>query len=193
MSNRHLFLKSGFPRAPHGLGIGRYVCQLQRITLKFCKSHGTSMGIRGFIEHDLVNYAKENPGVVVYVKPRRHRQPVLVAEYLDGSRQWMNVSNYNRDDIIKWMELLRTQINDSTSFRLRKLWHTEFPSIQGPWTPFLFKDPTRNLAQFPNRELGAAVKLAPTATEQLIKLFKAQQLLNNTTNDSLDTERVERA
>jgi len=36
---------------------------------------------RGFIEHDLINYAKENPGVVVYVKPRRHRHPVIVAEY----------------------------------------------------------------------------------------------------------------
>lgn len=36
---------------------------------------------RNFIEHDLINYAKENPGVVVYVKPRRHRHPILKAEY----------------------------------------------------------------------------------------------------------------
>lgn len=34
-----------------------------------------------FIENDLVTYAKENPGVVVYVKPRRHRGPVIKAEY----------------------------------------------------------------------------------------------------------------
>lgn len=180
MSNSHLFLKSAFPRAPHGLGIGRYVCQLQRVTLKFCKSHGTSMGIRSFIEHDLINYAKENPAVVVYVKPRRHRHPVIVAEYLNGGRQWMNVANYNRDDVIKWMELLRTQIHDSTSLRLRKLWHTDFPSIQGPWTPFLFGEPMRNLAQFPSKELGAAVESAPTATERLVELFKAQQLLDDT-------------
>lgn len=36
---------------------------------------------RGFIEHDLVQFARENPGVVVYAKPRRHRRPVIVAEY----------------------------------------------------------------------------------------------------------------
>lgn len=81
MSNKHLFLKSGFPRAPLANGIGRYICQLQRITLKFCKSSGSSRGFRDFIETELVNFAKENPGIVVYVKPRRHKTPVISAEY----------------------------------------------------------------------------------------------------------------
>lgn len=36
---------------------------------------------RQFLEHDLINYAKENPGVVVYVKPRRHKAPQITAEY----------------------------------------------------------------------------------------------------------------
>jgi large subunit ribosomal protein L43 len=148
--------------------------------------------MRGFIEHDLVQYAKESPGVVVYVKPRRHRHPVVVAEYLNGGRQWMSVANYSRDDIIKWMELLRTQIHNSSALRLRKMWHTDFPSIQGPWTPFIFKDPKLNLAQFPNKELGAAIKYHPTATEQLIELLKAQQLADdNRTDDSVDVQDAE--
>lgn len=193
MSNKYLFLKSGFPRAPLGLGIGRYVCQLQRVTLKFCKNNGSSRGVRGFIEHDLVEYARENPGVVVYIKPRRHRSPVIVAEYLNGGTQWMCVANYSRDDVIKWMELMRTQIHDSASLRLRKLWHTDFPSIQGPWTPFTFRDPAINLAQFPNKELGASVKLGPTATERLIELFKAQQLTDDTTDESQNSKNIERA
>jgi len=62
----------------------------------------------------------------------------------------MNVANYTRNDVVKWMELLRTQIHDSASVRLRKLWHTEVPSIQGPWTPFTFREPEVNLTQFPN-------------------------------------------
>lgn len=176
MSNKVLFLKSGFPRAPLGLGIGRYVCQLQRVTLKFCKTHGASKGMRDFLEHDLVDYASKNSGIVVYVKPRRHRTPVITAEYLNGEKQWMNVSNYSREDIVKWMELLRTQFHDGTKLRLRKLWHTEFPSIQGPWTPLTFKDPSYNLVQFPNKEIGSAIKTEPTATEQLIELYKAQQI-----------------
>ena len=36
---------------------------------------------RQFIEHDLVKFASANPSVVVYLKPRRNRTPVVVAEY----------------------------------------------------------------------------------------------------------------
>lgn len=46
MSNKTLFLKSGFIKTPLQNGIGRYVCQLQRVTLKFCKNHGASKGLR---------------------------------------------------------------------------------------------------------------------------------------------------
>ncbi|XP_054016677.1 39S ribosomal protein L43, mitochondrial [Hylaeus anthracinus] len=175
MSNSHIFLKYGYPHAPFGLGIGRYVCQLQRVTLKFCKNHGASLGIRKFIENNLIDYAKDNPGVVVYIKPRRHRNPVVKAEYLNGESHWMCVANYTREDIVQYMELLRTQYHDGTSLRLIKLWRTDFPSIQGPWTPFTFKDPSLNLAKFPDEKLGEYMKKRPTATEELIRLFKEQQ------------------
>lgn len=46
MSNSHLFMKSGFPRAPLQNGLGRYVGQLQRITIKYCKTMGCSKGVR---------------------------------------------------------------------------------------------------------------------------------------------------
>ncbi len=81
MSVSNLFLKSGYVSAPLCNGVGRYVQQCQRMTLKFCKSHGGSRGLREFIENHLVEFARANPGVVVYVKPRRHRSPVVVAEY----------------------------------------------------------------------------------------------------------------
>lgn len=41
-----MFLPSGFPSLPLKNGIGRTVCQLKRITIKFCKSYGNSQGIR---------------------------------------------------------------------------------------------------------------------------------------------------
>ena len=101
MSNTHLFMPSGFIRTPLKNGLGRFVPQLQRITLKFCKSHGGSRGVRynfyshyinvlnfifvslfrDFIESDLMDFAKKNPGTVVYLKPRRHRSACMVAEY----------------------------------------------------------------------------------------------------------------
>ncbi|KZC13083.1 PREDICTED: 39S ribosomal protein L43, mitochondrial [Dufourea novaeangliae] len=175
MSHANLFLKAGYLRAPFGLGIGRYVCQLQRVTLKFCKNHGASMGLRKFLENDLIDYAKENPGVVVYVKPRRHRSPVIKAEYLNGETQWMGVANYSREDIFQWMQLLKTQYHDGTSIRLMKLWRTDFPSIQGPWTPFTFKEPSVNHTQLPDKQLSEFIHHQPTATEEVIRLFKEQQ------------------
>ena len=190
MSNSHLFLKRGYPRAPFGLGIGRYVGQLQRVTLKFCKNHGASIGVRKFLENDLLDYAKENPGVVVYVKTRRHKSPVITAEYLNGERYWMSVANYTREDIVQWMELLRTQYQDGSSLRLLKLWHTEFPSIQGPWTPFTFKEPSLAQAQYPDRKLGAPIKVGTTATEELLKLYKQQQESENVTEEKKVQENV---
>lgn len=50
MSHSNLFMKSGFPRAALNNGIGRYVCQLQRVTIKFCKSDGSSRGVRWIYE-----------------------------------------------------------------------------------------------------------------------------------------------
>lgn len=62
-------------------GLGRYVCQLQRVTFKFCKENPGSRGIREFVENDLVDFAKKNPGIVVYLQPKRHRRPKIFAEY----------------------------------------------------------------------------------------------------------------
>ncbi|XP_053594172.1 39S ribosomal protein L43, mitochondrial [Microplitis demolitor] len=188
MSNHHLLLKSGFLRAPLSNGIGRYVGQLQRVTLKFCKSHPTSKGMRDFLENHLIDYAKENPGVVVYVKPRRHRTPVIVAEYLNGEKHWVAVKNFEYLHIQKWLELMRTQAQDGSKMRLRKMWHTEFPSIQGPWTPFTFINPIVNITKFPDDQLGAAPKQRKTATEILLEMYKAEQsnqtkLIENNSNN----------
>ncbi|VVD03887.1 unnamed protein product [Leptidea sinapis] len=176
MSNKNLFFKSGFVRAPLQNGVGRYVCQLQRIVFKFCKSSGGSRGLRDYIEQDLVQFAEQNPSVVVYLKPRRHRSPVAVAEYLNGSRVWMNFNQKTHSEILKWIENLRTQQDDVAATRLRKYQYTDHPSIQGPWTPFTFKDPELNVAELPNVKFGANNRLPKTATEELRLLFEKQKL-----------------
>lgn len=45
MSNR-LFLNPCFISVPLQNGVGRYIGQLQRVVLKFCKNHGSSRGMR---------------------------------------------------------------------------------------------------------------------------------------------------
>ncbi|XP_026725548.1 39S ribosomal protein L43, mitochondrial [Trichoplusia ni] len=176
MSAKNMFLKPGFVRAPLQNGVGRYVCQLQRIVFKFCKSSGGSRGMRDFIEQDLVDFAKVNPGVVVYLKPRRHRSPVVVAEYLNGDRVWMSCHNKTHEEITKWIEVCRTQQGNNADTRLRKYQYTDHPSIQGPWTPFTFKDPELNTTVLPNTKFGANNRLPISATEQLRLMFEKQKL-----------------
>ena len=45
-------------------------------------------------------FAKQNPGTVVYLKPRRHRSPVLVAEYLNGESHWQSLQNLTGAEVI---------------------------------------------------------------------------------------------
>ncbi|KAG5672455.1 hypothetical protein PVAND_002582 [Polypedilum vanderplanki] len=177
--NHSQFLVSGFLRAPIYNGIGRQINQLQRVTLKFCKSHGSSQGMRNFIENNLVDFAKQNDSVVLYVKPRRHRSPVIVAEYLNGDRKWMSCHNRPSEEILKWLSLLSLQAGDTEPIRYRKHWHTDVPSIQGPWNPFTHKNPGHIIAEYPHEGLGRVFKAPQSATEKLLKIAKKRNESEN--------------
>lgn len=157
---------SAYLKAPLYNGVGRYVCQLQRLTLTFCKTHGSSRGMREYIERELVNFARDNPGVVVYLKPRRHRDPYIVAEYLNGERDMMRVNQLPANELVKWVDHFRTR-SGVPIVRVIKYWNTNHPSVQGFWTPFTNRPTEQNLLKFPNEELGAFKSVFPTATEQL--------------------------
>ncbi|XP_077295889.1 mitochondrial ribosomal protein L43 [Arctopsyche grandis] len=164
MSNSNIFLQSGFLKLPLQNGVGRYVCQLQRIVLKFCKNNGNSRGMRDFIQYNMVDFAREQPGVVVYAKPRRHRSPVIVAEYLDGTRKWMSCSNMSHEEVTRWVSTL-VGAKSGETIRYRKLLSTAYPSIQGPWTPFTTL-PKEHEKHPPS---AAYTKLIELAKEQGIK------------------------
>ncbi|KFM73708.1 39S ribosomal protein L43, mitochondrial, partial [Stegodyphus mimosarum] len=152
-------------------GIGRYVCQLQRITFKFSKSHGKSRGLREYIEKDLNDFVKANPGVVVYLQPRRLGPPSMTAEYLNGHVQYRSFPKDSREQIVKWVEFALTQSGFPIS-RFIKNQHTDTPSIQGVWTPFTNKPTWLNITEFPNEELSETSSFWPSATEQLLEIAK---------------------
>jgi large subunit ribosomal protein L43 len=60
--------------------------------------------------------------------------------------------------------------------RYRKNQHTDYPTIQGVWTPFTNQPPEMNLAEFPYTELSEPKDKIPTATEQLLEIFKQSQV-----------------
>ncbi|CAJ1080109.1 S ribosomal protein L43%2C mitochondrial [Xyrichtys novacula] len=122
-------------------GVGRYVCQLKRISIIFSKKGQGSLGIRDFIEEGVVDYAKKNPTTVVYVSPQPCRIPKIVAEYMNGTVREEIVTNKTSPQI---SELLAKMTNQSglDIIRIRKPFHTDSPSIQGQWHPFTNRPPS---------------------------------------------------
>lgn len=95
---------------------------------------------------------------------------------MNGERQWISCHNNTSEEINKWITLLRGQTGDSSTFRLRKMWHTDAPSIQGPWTPFTHKAPELNVVHYPTESLSRPLDVQPSATEELIRLYEQQKL-----------------
>lgn len=95
---------------------------------------------------------------------------------VNGERQWINCRNNTREDINKWVNLLKGQNGDTSTTVYRKMWHTDQPSIQGAWTPFTGKNPAHNLVEFPKIELAGALNQEQTATEELMKLYQADDM-----------------
>ncbi|XP_008302963.1 large ribosomal subunit protein mL43 [Stegastes partitus] len=122
-------------------GVGRYVCQLKRISIIFSKKAQSSLGVRDFIEEGVVDYAKNNPGTVVYVSPQSCRVPKIVAEYLNGNVREEIITSKTAPQI---SELLTKLTNQSglDVIRIRKPFHTDSPSIQGQWHPFTNRPPS---------------------------------------------------
>ncbi|XP_029383849.1 large ribosomal subunit protein mL43 [Echeneis naucrates] len=126
---------SRFLRSVLQNGVGRYVCQLKRISIIFSKNAQSSLGVREFIEEGVVDYARKNPGTVVYVSPQTCRIPKIVAEYLNGNVREEIITSKTSPQI---SELLTKLTNQSglENIRIRKPFHTDSPSIQGQWHPF---------------------------------------------------------
>lgn len=91
----------------------------------------------------------------------------------------MSVHEKDGDEIFKWLSLMTQQAGDTEPIRYRKNWHTDMPSIQGPWTPWTHKNPSTLLASFPNKELGCPLEMEETASEKLIRLYKERKEQQN--------------
>ena len=60
---------------------------------------------------------------------------------VNGNSKIVEVKNKTPEEIEHWVERLRHESGVKVQ-KIRKFWHTENPSIQGTWTPFLNKPPS---------------------------------------------------
>nr|XP_034989510.1 39S ribosomal protein L43, mitochondrial [Zootoca vivipara] len=125
-------------------GVGRYVGQLQRLTLTVSRDAQSSRGARQYIEEKVVDFARQNPGIVFYVTPKQCRVPTLTAEYLNGTVKVECLTSKTVDEIAKIIQKLAGQ-SGLEIIRIRKPFHTDNPSIQGQWHPFTNKPSKLNV------------------------------------------------
>lgn len=162
---------TGFLKSAYYQGHGRYINQIIRLTIKFCKSSGSSREMRKFIETKLVDTARLNSGCVIYVKPRLFKTPVLKADYLNGNEHYLNCHQMSVDQLEAWIGWFMTR-SGYELYRLQRSTTTYRPSVQGIWTPFKFRNPQWNTSQFPSEEFGKHVSARPDATEQLLNIAR---------------------
>ena len=158
-------------------GVGRYVCQLQRLTFRFCKASRDSRFVRNFVEQDLTQFAEKNPGIVCYLEPVKNEAPVLHAEYLNGRTEDLKAGRFDsKEELVKWIHHLK----DRSGIEIEALespvrWAV--PSVQGQWTPFTNQPSLTNVGGFPNKEMAEYKSALPSATDRLKELVAKQKLV----------------
>ncbi|KAJ6669123.1 hypothetical protein lerEdw1_007932 [Lerista edwardsae] len=138
-------------------GLGRYVCQLQRLTLTLSRDSPSSRGAREYVEEKVVDFARQNPGIVVYVTPKSCRVPTVVAEYLNGAVKEEYLNSKTAEEISAIIQKLANQ-SGLEIIRIRKPFHTDNPSIQGQWHPFTNKRSMLNVQILDQQHLQAPQK-----------------------------------
>ncbi|XP_059803009.1 39S ribosomal protein L43, mitochondrial [Hypanus sabinus] len=128
-------------------GVGRYICQLKRLSIVFSASAAGSRGVREYIEEGVVDFARQHPGIVVYVTPKKCHVPKLVAEYLNGAVREESLHTKTAPEVAQLMQKMTTQ-SGLDIIRIRKPFHTDSPSIQGQWNPFVNKPSALNVQNF---------------------------------------------
>lgn len=123
-------------------GVSRYSPQLHRITFRFCKKDEASVGVRNFIEGNIVKLGtfslffvskyglgKENPSIVIYTQPVRNQIPIIRAEYANGQVIQVNAKNMSMGDVEKDVQLLFSRSGKAT-MKLESRQNSLVPSIQ---------------------------------------------------------------
>ena len=87
---------------------------------------------------------------------------------MNGREERVYTNNMDAEEVCKWMEHLRTR-SGVQIVNLRKEWHTDNPSIQGVWHPFLNKNSSLATCSFPAPDLYRAENTEKSATDIVLE------------------------
>jgi len=108
---------------------------------------------------ELSEFADRNSCCVCYVRPddefsQGFTPPTVSAEYLDDSRQVVDLLDFNESEISRIVDLLNQQATAEVNSYRKKLTATQKPTIQGYSFSFMKDAKTLNLTEAPETRLA---------------------------------------
>lgn len=86
----------------------------------------------------------------------------------------IDLTRCTKEEIAQWIGLMRGR-SGVQIMRIRKDWHTDTPSIQGMWNPFMFKDTKLNVTDKMDKSLSEYISKYKSASQKLIEMKKLQK------------------
>lgn len=80
----------------------------------------------------------------------------------------MPMGGKESEEICQWVEFMRTRSGVQIVHLLQNN-HTDTPSTQGIWHPFMFRDTETALIKFPNAALSSVKVTGKTATDYVLE------------------------
>uniref|UniRef100_A0A3Q2PB06 Mitochondrial ribosomal protein L43 n=1 Tax=Fundulus heteroclitus TaxID=8078 RepID=A0A3Q2PB06_FUNHE len=148
---------SRFLRSVLQNGVGRYVCQLKRISIIFSKKSQSSLGYVTLTVCDYGVASVTNVFFIFLVFGFQSLQITFLVFPFQFSR--LAVNGNTKEELItnktsqQVLEVLTKLTNQSglDIIRIRKPLHTDSPSIQGQWHPFTNRPPSLGLIRPQNQ------------------------------------------
>ncbi|MCP9260997.1 Protein CBR-MRPL-34 [Dirofilaria immitis] len=136
---------SGYPFTPFNNAVTKYIPQLHRITLRFCRKNECSSGIRQFIDSG-------------------QNIPVLRAEYGNGRIIQIVLKNFGIEQVEKHFNLLRTRTGLPVIDLISRQ-SAQVASVQGMWNPMLNTSSELNISELLEKKFSRHRTAKLSATE----------------------------
>ena len=142
----------------------RGVPQLSTLTLRFCKSSGSSAGVRELLLSDRLSaFAAAHPALALAVREAPMRAPMVAAGWADGSAKVIGLKGFSPREV----ERVLARLRDAASGARRRFGKpvttsSGSPTVQGIWDPSVTYD---NFSIRESRVAAAAAAAAAGAGE----------------------------